>query len=349
MRTKKETLSNTKYTFQFSGTGSEYFRIWIVNLLLSVLTLGIYSAWAKVRKNQYFYQNATLDGSNFDYHGKPLAILKGRIIAALLIIGLNFSQYLSIYLYLVVMIFFLLAFPWLISRSIAFNLRNSSWRGIRFKFHGNAVDAAKVLYGYGFLTGITFGICYPLMYHRIRKFIFDNSAFGSFRSGIFFSTGSVYGVFFLTAGLAFCSVLIIFTIIKLVVPAIAFLFGVLDPNLIWLTPFLFYAVFFLLIFPYFQANMTNLTWNNIKLGTVKFESTQKTKDLIRIWGGNLLFTVLSLGIYWPWAVVRVARYRAETMAVDAQSGLDGFTAAPGQNITAAGEEVTDAFDIEFSF
>lgn len=40
--------------FRFTGTGSEYFRIWIVNWLLTLLTLGIYSAWAKVRRIQFF-------------------------------------------------------------------------------------------------------------------------------------------------------------------------------------------------------------------------------------------------------------------------------------------------------
>jgi uncharacterized membrane protein YjgN (DUF898 family) len=39
--------------FEFRGTGGEYFRIWIVNLLLTILTLGIYSAWAKVRQLRY--------------------------------------------------------------------------------------------------------------------------------------------------------------------------------------------------------------------------------------------------------------------------------------------------------
>ena len=40
----------TDYPVRFVGTGSEYFRIWIVNLLLTIVTLGIYSAWAKVRR-----------------------------------------------------------------------------------------------------------------------------------------------------------------------------------------------------------------------------------------------------------------------------------------------------------
>ena len=33
----------------FTGDGKEYFRIWVVNLLLTLATFGIYSAWAKVR------------------------------------------------------------------------------------------------------------------------------------------------------------------------------------------------------------------------------------------------------------------------------------------------------------
>ena len=52
--------------FSFTGTGGEYFRIWIVNLILSILTLGIYSAWAKVRTNRYFYGNTQVDNTGFE-------------------------------------------------------------------------------------------------------------------------------------------------------------------------------------------------------------------------------------------------------------------------------------------
>ena len=68
---------------QFTGDGGEYFRIWIVNLCLSVLTLGIYSAWAKVRRKRYFYGCTLLEGAAFEYLGNPVAILKGRIIVVL--------------------------------------------------------------------------------------------------------------------------------------------------------------------------------------------------------------------------------------------------------------------------
>ncbi|HXI78282.1 MAG TPA: DUF898 family protein, partial [Steroidobacteraceae bacterium] len=63
---------------RFTGSGAEYFGIWIVNLLLTIVTLGIYSAWAKVRRLQYFYRNTEIAGSSFVFHGSPVRILIGR-------------------------------------------------------------------------------------------------------------------------------------------------------------------------------------------------------------------------------------------------------------------------------
>jgi len=70
-----------RYPLQFDGQGSQYFRIWIVNIALSILTLGIYSTWATVRTRRYFYGKTSLDGTPFQYTAKPIPILIGRIIA----------------------------------------------------------------------------------------------------------------------------------------------------------------------------------------------------------------------------------------------------------------------------
>ena len=63
--------------FEFTGTGGDYFRIWIVNIALTIVTAGIYSAWAKVRRLQYFYRNTRVAGASFDYHGKSGGDLQG--------------------------------------------------------------------------------------------------------------------------------------------------------------------------------------------------------------------------------------------------------------------------------
>jgi len=131
--------------FQFTGTGGEYFRIWIVNLILSILTLGIYSAWAKVRTNRYFYGNTQIDNSGFEYHAKPLAILKGRLFAVALLsiyilVGQMFPAAGSAFMALL-----LLASPWVIWKSMQFNARMTSFRNVRFGFYGSLQDAYRYL------------------------------------------------------------------------------------------------------------------------------------------------------------------------------------------------------------
>src|SRR5690349_21748350 len=126
------TASRVNLPFEFRGSGGEYFRIWIVNLLLTIVTLGIYSAWAKVRKMQYFYRNTRLDGAVFDYHGRPWAILKGRLIVLVLAVAYNVSFKFSLVAGLIAALVFAAAMPWLLAQSQRFRLHNSSYRALRF-------------------------------------------------------------------------------------------------------------------------------------------------------------------------------------------------------------------------
>src|SRR5262249_9597349 len=120
----------------FTGTGSEYFGIWIVNLLLTLLTLGIYSAWAKVRRLQYFYRHTEVAGSSFDFHGNPVRILVGRILALGLLFLYNYSVRLQSVWTIVIIVGLALIMPWLLRNSLRFRLYNASWRGTRFHFRG---------------------------------------------------------------------------------------------------------------------------------------------------------------------------------------------------------------------
>ena len=70
----------------FLGTGREYFGIWIVNLILTIITLGIYSAWAKVRRETYFKNNTRFFNAGFGYHATGGQIFKGRLIAFIVLV-----------------------------------------------------------------------------------------------------------------------------------------------------------------------------------------------------------------------------------------------------------------------
>src|SRR5438105_9521561 len=120
--TSQSPSARTPERLQFTGSGADYFGIWIVNLLLTIVTLGIYSAWAKVRRLQYFYRHTTLAGSSFDFHGSPSRILIGRVIALAMLIAYNYSVRLQSVVTIVVLVAIAILLPWLLRNSFRFRL-----------------------------------------------------------------------------------------------------------------------------------------------------------------------------------------------------------------------------------
>src|SRR5258706_16434720 len=120
----------------FTAATDDYVRLCILNLALSIVPLGIYSAWAKVRKRRYFYSHTRIDGEGFEYLANPIAILKGRLIAfALFGVYYAVSHFAPLY-HFVLWLPLAVAAPWLVVRSLAFNAYNTSYRNIRLRFHG---------------------------------------------------------------------------------------------------------------------------------------------------------------------------------------------------------------------
>jgi uncharacterized membrane protein YjgN (DUF898 family) len=171
-------MSKNQTPVVFTGKTGEYFGIWIVNLLLSIVTLGIYSAWAKVRRKKYFYNNTLIDGVGFDYHANPINILKGRIIAFVLFVIYSVVSGINPAFGLLMAFILFLALPWIIVRGMMFNARNSSYRGLRFDFNGKYSEAIKIFIGYTFLIIVTLGLAIPFVAQRTKKFVISGHKFG---------------------------------------------------------------------------------------------------------------------------------------------------------------------------
>ena len=179
MDTSNQAVLSTKTTpVIFQGKTSEYFGIWIVNLLLSLITLGIYSAWAKVRRKKYFYNNTLIENVGFDYHAKPISILKGRLIAIVFFAGYSMSASIHPFLPGIFLIIFFIALPWLVVRGSLFNARNTSHRGLRFDFIGTLGQAVKVFIGLPMLFLPTLGLIMPYVAHQKSQFLVNNHRFG---------------------------------------------------------------------------------------------------------------------------------------------------------------------------
>jgi uncharacterized membrane protein YjgN (DUF898 family) len=130
---------------QFEGNATEYFKIWIVNVLLTIATLGIYSAWAKVRTESYFYGNTKINGSSFRYTADPVKILKGRILSIIVfaLFWVLFNFYPDLVMWTLGAAIF--TFPFVVVASTSFRLRNTVYRNIRFHFDVRLRDGYRAL------------------------------------------------------------------------------------------------------------------------------------------------------------------------------------------------------------
>jgi uncharacterized membrane protein YjgN (DUF898 family) len=340
---------------QFTGRGSEYFGIWIVNLLLTIVTLGIYSAWAKVRRLHYFYRNTQLAGSSFDFHGSPTRILIGRAIALAMLIAYNLSVRLHSLLTIFILAALAIIMPWLLRNSLRFRLYNTSWRGTRFHFQGTLGGAYRVFLLNGFLTLITLYVLLPFTHQRLKAYQHDNTWFGRTQCSFHARAGQFYVIYLLfLAALAIFAVVVGVSGIVGVFTAISEAQrhgGHVDPHGALRALFIVYGALIVMgvsIGPTFHALINNLIWNNTRVGEHRIECNISPFSLIGITLSNLVLVVLTLGLFIPWAQVRLAKYQLESVRLLPAGDLQEFEAAATETPGAVGEEVATAFDFDIA-
>ncbi|QIQ21245.1 YjgN family protein [Zophobihabitans entericus] len=138
-------MQQNQHTVKFHGTLGECFKIYFLNLLLIICTLGIYSFWAIINLKRYFYQNMEVNGYRFNFHATPIQYLIGFLIALAFYFVFVFLMYFAPK---IAPIFILIAFcflPWLIVKSWQFHMRMTSLNGVHFSFRGDIGRAYWVL------------------------------------------------------------------------------------------------------------------------------------------------------------------------------------------------------------
>ena len=365
----------TDYPVRFLGTGSEYFRIWIVNLLLTIVTLGIYSAWAKVRRFKYMYRNTQIADSSFDYHGSPIAILKGRLVALVLLIAYNFSFQLSLIVGVVTLAFLAAIFPWLIRQSLRFRARYSSYRGIHFQFVGGLAEiyliaAPLIFFVVPFallgvyaedkaeppvwltavlgLATFIYLVLLPYLHYRFKRYQHGNTLLGSAVARFTATAGNFYAVY----GIVFAVSLGIGVIFSIVFAAAgAGIFGSGDDASTFgigllLLIIAIYAAYFLL-FAAFVVLIQNRVWNHTTVGEVSFRSNARVLPMARIYLVNIVLVIATLGLFTPFAVIRSHKYRLQSVTAVTITGMDQFLGgASVDQVAATGEGAADLFDFD---
>lgn len=331
--------------FEFSGDGKEYFKIWIVNILLSIVTLGIYSAWAKVRDKQYFYGNTTLDGASFEYTAKPLTILKGRLIA-FAIVGLFFfiagllpptGQIIAYGIWFLVFIFLM---PWVIVKGLQFNAYHSRYRNISFGFDGTYGGAFKAFILWP-MAGIIF-IFLPFSWHRQNHYFVNNSRYGTQSFEFTATTNNYFRILgmMIAVGLGLgIAVMVLGGIVGWIASAV---FGSVAVAAI---TGLLYLVFYIAMYAYFKTSINNLLYNSTLLKEHSFVSDYDVVSYTKLLVSNAIGILLTLGLFTPWALVRTARYHADNTNFIAAEDLNTFVAGEEQQVNVIADGLADSHDL----
>jgi uncharacterized membrane protein YjgN (DUF898 family) len=370
-----------RHPIEFTASGSEYFRIWIVNLLLILVTLGIYLPWAKVRKLKYFYSNTWVGGDALDFHGDPRKMLRGTLIAAAFLIvysvGSNFSGWAAV----LAAVAFVALWPALFRAAMRFRLANTSWRGLRFHFAGDMAGAYACMLPplalallpvaiAGAVAGVSddgraaalpivasgvmglgmmlFVVGLPYFLWRVRRYQHDNYAIGGLQTRLKMDLGVLYGIFIKLIGVSLVAVL--FAVLVFVVFGFAGKRAGVGPGFIIVAALVgMGGILVLNILPksYLQVRLQNLLWSTTGNEVLRFDSRLGFKRYLGLQLRNYVLILLTLGLYWPFAVVNTRRAQLEAVELETRIGLDEITDVAGREEPgAAGDMAADLFGLD---
>ncbi|MCF6257391.1 MAG: DUF898 domain-containing protein [Gammaproteobacteria bacterium] len=356
--------------FEFTGNANEFFSIWIINVLLTILTLGIYSPWAKVRTLQYFYGNIQLDGASFRYLASPLQILKGRAIALVFFAAYYFSGLISPLATGIMIGVIALLIPAMVVMSMSFQLRNTAYRNIKFNFQKN-FKRAYTIFAYPLLLTIL----YFLFVAYFQDSFLPTAAAAENETET--PSPSIFSPFFLFVILPLLPIVCLFPLWQYMI--IKFksshaCFGQADFSFngtlgdlysIYIKAFLVVSVFgllamfafngllgFILTLPlylwllsYIQTKKTNFIFGNLNIAEHRVQSDLKVGAMLYLYVTNTLAIAISLGLLMPWAKIRTARYRAQMTSIIITGDLDNFFGVQPEGQSAFGEEMGEVFDM----
>lgn len=333
------------HRFQFNGQASEYFGIWIVNILLTIITLSFYAPWAKVRRLRYFYQNTDFFERSFDFTGLPTKILIGRLIAlsiwGLYAFGSNLEPKVAIF----GVVLFYLAIPWLLRATLRFTSRNSKFSNSRFYFSGTTKTAYIQFFMGLLITIFTLGLFAPVMIWLFKRYSFDHLYLGQLRFKLNTDWSSYMAAVYIPLILYIIAVVGII-VFNLTIYGIGDIYSALLNmlNLILLA----YFVLIIAIFPLIQARIFITTWNNISVGQSYFKTDCTQWRYAWIVMSNWIVKILSLGLMSAWAAIRLYKYQVESLSLHLNDDPNLMMNMAQSDPSAIGEEISDIFDLDIS-
>lgn len=331
----------------FTGTDAEYFQIWIVNFALTILTLGIYGPWAKVKREQYFLNHTLIDGHSFEYTADPVNILKGRLILFAFLFTYTFTYHVAPSFYWIFLLISVFVFPWIMTQAIKFRARYTSYRNIPFQFSGTYGKSFRYFIFNHFLAAATFGILLPWAKHREREYVVSHLRYGKAH----FEFGAQVADFVkIYAGVFFFVIvpLVIFgiwSLIRTILPIFAseefqyaqgnpeYAQNVFEKLLYEQSGMTLYVLGFgallaiQVLIPYvFRTVVSRTTWNNASIDPFYIFYSISIRKYLWIAFSNFFLRIFTFCLASPYCAVRMHQYKVDNFSIVGRGSFDAFLA-----------------------
>ncbi|MFZ3072950.1 MAG: DUF898 family protein [Thermodesulfobacteriota bacterium] len=301
------------HALSFHGNGVSLLKLYIVNNILSIITLGIYYFWGKTKIRQYLYSQLEFMGERFHYTGTGRELFSGWVKASFIFAVLFgapnlLSEFVNPLYGFLAFPAFIFILPFAMVNARRYRMSRSLWHGVRFAFTGKVLESMKLYFITYLLTLLTLGGYSSFMHVRTQEFWRANTRVGNIP---FSYDGNGRDV--------------------------------LLPYLLFIPlTFLTLGVYWF----WFKAKMSRYDWEHTRFEGLKFKSIVTGRKLFGFYFVNLLIIIFTLGIGYPWVVARKIEFVCDNLIIEGAVDFEKILQT-SQAVSATGEGLFEQFDMDF--
>jgi uncharacterized membrane protein YjgN (DUF898 family) len=345
-------------------------KLTIVNLLLSIVTLGFYRFWAKTNVRKHIWSSVHINGEPLEYTGTGMELFKGFLMVffclilpyILAVTAAHFVQGPESPIAIALQGAFFLAiyvlWGFAIYKARKFQLSRTNWRGIRGTLVGNAMIYSLLYFGSILAKSMSAGWATPVMNTVLAEQITNDMRFGDAAFKFKGRAGPLYPTY------ALCWILTFVAVVSVIILAVASssiseqIKTIFTPDAspetiqeiavyIALAAILFLLIFSLII-PMLWAVYTAKEMRTFAAYTrfdgVPFTLNATWFSVVRLTIINLLLIIFTFGVAWPFVQQRIVKFFVDRMTLDGLVDVDRIRQSSAAMPTR-GEGLADAFDI----
>ena len=316
----------------YSGKIGQIYKIWISNLFLQIITLTIYSPWAKTKMRKYIYSNILIFGEGLEYSGTGKELLLGGFKALIVMISIPiliitlivmaimaatgsgiFQESPSTNLAVDVITYFLIIFVYFYAQfaALKYRLNRSRWKSIKGQIKGSASEFAFFKYKRMLINILTLGLFIGRSDLLARQYLIERISIG--QTPLTF-TGNYKALDIANIG----SLLLALPTLML--------------SRLW-----------------YANKRRNYFWNSIKIGEyLQMSSTFGFRKILWLWFSNVLLIIFTLGLAIPFCLNRSVRYMIENIQINGDQEDAEFLQSD-QNSSGTGDAMVDMIDSSSDF